>query len=66
MNRSEFELAKLERHNARASGRSPEENRAQLKEELAGLRGRMEEQQAAKRSIDSLVYKDSELNIDGY
>ena len=32
----EFELAKLERHNARSQGRRPEENRAALKEELPG------------------------------
>ena len=53
----EFELAKLERHNARSQGRQPEENRSALKEELAGLKVKLEEQLAAKRNIDSLVYK---------
>ena len=53
----EFELAKLERHNARSQGREPEENRAALKEEVAALKVKLEEQLAAKRNIDSLVYK---------
>ena len=53
----EFELAKLERHNARSQGRQPEENRSALKEELVGLKVKLEEQLAAKRNIDSLVYK---------
>ena len=53
----EFELAKLERHNARSQGREPEENRAALKEEVAALKVKLEEQLAAKRNIDNLVYK---------
>ena len=35
---SQFELAKLERHNAKASGKSPDENRSHLKEELSILK----------------------------
>ena len=54
---NEFELAKIERHNAKASGKSPDENRAHLKEELAILKTKLEEQHGAKRSIDNLVYK---------
>ena len=54
---NEFELAKIERHNAKATGKSPDENRAHLKEELAILKSKYEEQQSAKRSIDNLVYK---------
>ena len=54
---NEFELAKIERHNAKATGKSPDENRAHLKEELALLKSKLEEQQSAKRSIDNLIYK---------
>ena len=54
---SEFDLAKLERHNDRATGKSPDENRAHLKEELSMLKSKLEEQTIAKRNIDNLIYK---------
>ena len=54
---SQFDLAKLERHNAKASGKSPDENRSHLKEELSILKTKLEEQNSAKRSIDNLIYK---------
>jgi chromosome segregation ATPase len=53
----EFELARLERHNGRAQGRAPEDNRQELKEELAALRERLEEQGAARQAVDGLVYR---------
>ena len=54
---SEFELAKLERQNAKMSGKSPDENRSHLKEELALVKAKLEEQTATKRSLDNLIYK---------
>ena len=54
---SEFELAKLDRHNDRATGKSPDENRAHLKEELSLLKSKLEEQTGMKRNIDNLIYK---------
>ena len=54
---SEFELAKLDRHNDRATGKSPDENRAHLKEELSLLKSKLEEQSLMKKNIDNLIYK---------
>ena len=54
---SEFELAKLERQNAKMSGKSPDENRTHLKEELALVKTKLEEQTSTKRSLDNLIYK---------
>ena len=54
---SEFDLAKLDRQNAKVSGKSPDENRAQMKEELQMYKTRLEEQVLAKRNIDNLIYK---------
>ena len=54
---SEFELAKLERQNAKMSGKSPDENRSHLKEELSLVKAKLEEQIATKRSLDNLIYK---------
>ena len=54
---NEFELAKIERHNAKATGKCPDENRAHLKEELSILKTKLDEQHNAKRSIDNLIYK---------
>ena len=54
---SEFELAKLDRQNAKMTGKSPDENRTHLKEELALVKSKLEAQNSAKRSLDSLIYK---------
>ena len=53
---NEFELAEIERHNGKATTKSPDENRAQLEEVIAILEAKLEVQHGANRSIDSLAY----------